>query len=158
MRGLEATASYQITPLNGRIPSVPLRGTYTYTDASFENSFDSKYGPWGDVEEGDKLPYLPEHQFALGIGVELSSWRANLDASYNSEMRTKASQGAMDPFSATDSFFVWDFSAEVELRRGFEVFGAVQNLTNNAYIVARRPYGARPSLPRTLVAGVQLDF
>ena len=158
VRGVEASASYQITPPDSRILSVPLRGTYTYTDASFENSFDSKYGPWGAVEEGDKLPYLPEHQFALGIGVELSSWGANLEASYNSEMRTKASQGAIDAFSATDGFFVWDFSAEVELHRGLEVFGAVQNLTNNAYIVARRPYGARPGLPRTLVAGVQLDF
>ena len=130
----------------------------TYTDASFENSFDSKYGPWGTVEEGDKLPYIPEHQFALGIGVELSSWRASLDASYNSQMRTTASQGPIDALIATDSFFVWDFSTEVDLRRGVAVFGAVQNLTNSAYIVARRPYGARPSLPRTLVAGVQLDF
>lgn len=158
VRGLEATASYQIALPDSPILSIPMRGTYTYTDASFENSFDSKYGPWGTVEEGDKLPYIPEHQFALGIGVELSSWRASLDASYNSQMRTTASQGPIDALIATDSFFVWDFSTEVDLRRGVAVFGAVQNLTNSAYIVARRPYGARPSLPRTLVAGVQLDF
>jgi Fe(3+) dicitrate transport protein len=34
---------------------------------------------------------------------------------------------------------------------------AVQNLTDARYIVARRPAGARPGLPRTIVAGARLN-
>jgi Fe(3+) dicitrate transport protein len=33
----------------------------------------------------------------------------------------------------------------------------VENLTDETYVVARRPAGARPGLPRTLMAGIRLE-
>ena len=38
------------------------------------------------------------------------------------------------------------------------IYLGVQNLTDNATIVARRPAGVRPGLPRTFVAGIWFDF
>ena len=43
-----------------------------------------------------------------------------------------------------------------DIAEKLRVFASIQNLTNNAYIVARRPAGARPGLPRTLMAGIKL--
>jgi Fe(3+) dicitrate transport protein len=33
-----------------------------------------------------------------------------------------------------------------------------RNLLDNAYIVARRPFGARPGAPRWVQAGMQITF
>ena len=118
----------------------------------------SSYAPWGHVEIGDKLPYLSAHQFAAGIGVARGSFSIDLEAVYNSTMRTDASQGSIDPLRSTDSFLVWNLSANVTLADQVAVFAGIENLTNDVYIVARRPAGARPALPRTLVAGLKLDF
>jgi Fe(3+) dicitrate transport protein len=34
----------------------------------------------------------------------------------------------------------------------------VRNVTDEAFIVARRPAGVRPGMPRTLLLGVRWDF
>ena len=38
------------------------------------------------------------------------------------------------------------------------LFASVQNLTDEEYNVAFRPAGARPGAPRTILAGVKLEF
>jgi Fe(3+) dicitrate transport protein len=156
--GLEAAARHDLASRLGWQIGLPIRLAYTYTHGSFQNSFQSDFEPWGDVEEGDNLPYLPEHQLSAGIGVERGDWRLGLGGSYNSAMRTDASHGPIDPARATDSFLVWDFTGEVRVGDHAVAYGGVENLTNNAYIVARRPAGVRPGLPRTVVAGLKLDF
>ena len=40
-----------------------------------------------------------------------------------------------DPLRPTDSFLVWDLSGEVKAYEHVALFGAVENLTNNAYII-----------------------
>ena len=42
--------------------------------------------------------------------------------------------------------------------RGCAHFVSVQNISDEAYIVARRPAGVRPGLPRTFVAGLKFDI
>jgi Fe(3+) dicitrate transport protein len=36
------------------------------------------------------------------------------------------------------------------------VFAGIQNITDERYVVARRPAGARPGLPRSIAVGVRL--
>ena len=155
--GLEAAARHDLAAPGWEV-ALPVRAAYTYTRGTFRNSFASDFGPWGDVEAGDRLPYLPEHQLAMGIGVDRGGWRLELGATYNSAMRTEASRGPVDPARATDSFLVWDFTGEVRINNHALAYAAIENLTDHAYIVARRPAGVRPGLPRTLVAGLKLDF
>ncbi|MCH7825064.1 MAG: TonB-dependent receptor [Acidobacteria bacterium] len=156
--GIEAATRFSGLQFDDWSVMVPVWATYTYTDATFQRSFVSSYAPWGHVEIGDKLPYLSAHQFAAGIGVARGSFSIDLEAVYNSTMRTDASQGSIDPLRSTDSFLVWNLSANVTLADQVAVFAGIENLTNDVYIVARRPAGARPALPRTLVAGLKLDF
>ena len=156
--GLEASGYSDLgQAFNSRF-GIPVRFAYTFTGGEFRNSFKSKFTPWGDVTSGDKLPYLPRHQFYASFGLEKARWRLGLGTNYISEMRTTAGRGPIPVSQATDAHLAFDLSGEYDLTaegKGPTLFLAVRNLTDQQYIVARRPAGARPGLPRTVMAGVK---
>ena len=159
--GLEAAVSYDLRDALGVGFGLPVQVSYTFTDTEFRNDFQSQFGPWGTVKAGDELPYVPRHQFFAGLGVQGSRWQADLSAHYLGRMRTRAGQGDLVPTLATDSAFVLDAMGEYALRGDvlggpLRVFAGVQNLADRRYVVGRHPAGARPGLPRTIVAGVKL--
>jgi Fe(3+) dicitrate transport protein len=134
---------------------IPLGLRYTWTnEAQFNSSFDSGYDPWGSVEAGDELPYIPEHQWRLSAGLEATQWRVNIAASYIGALRTKAGQGALDPHDSIDSHIVMDFIAAWEFTSKLSSYLKVDNLLDETYIAARRPAGVRPGLPRTAYLGL----
>jgi Fe(3+) dicitrate transport protein len=134
--------------------ALPLQIAYTVTDGEFRNAFDSAFGPWGDVVVGDKLPYLPPHQFYASLGVRARKWNAGFDTHWGSSMRTTAGQGSAPLLQRTDAYAVLNLSAEYELSQRASLFANLQNVANNRYIVARRPAGVRPGLPRLFMAGI----
>jgi len=154
--GLEVFFSYKIAEGSSGRLRLPLQVSYTLTDAEFLTSFRSEFEEWGEVEKGDKLPYLPRHQLYASVAVEDARWLAGFNAHYNSRMRTTAGQGTILAAEGTDSFFVVNLFGEVDLGKNIRAFANLQNLTDASYIVARRPAGARPGLPRTLMMGVKL--
>jgi Fe(3+) dicitrate transport protein len=154
--GLEASASYDFG--NGGELAVPASVSYTYTRAEFRESFNSSFEEWGNVTAGDRLPYLPEHLVHAEIGLVAERWRVNLAANYLDEMRTEAGTGAIPAGEGTDSALVWDLSAALRVHDQVEFYARLENLTDETYIVARRPAGARPGQPRTAFAGVRLTF
>ena len=90
--------------------------------------------------------------------METARWRLAVEANAISRMRTKAGQGPIPRLEATDGYLVFSLSGEYDLKaekRGVSLFLSVRNLTNQAYITARRPAGARPGLPRTLMGGIK---
>jgi Fe(3+) dicitrate transport protein len=134
---------------------IPLGLRYTWTnEAQFNSSFDSGYDPWGSVEAGDELPYIPEHQWRLSAGLEATQWRINIAASYIGALRTKAGQDALDPLYSIDSHVVMDFIASWEFTSKLSSYLKVDNLLDETYIAARRPAGVRPGLPRTAYLGL----
>jgi len=157
--GLELLAEFDPLAAGGGSLSLPIRITYTFTDAEFRTSFDSGFEPWGSVEIGEKLPYIAPHQLLLAAGLVHSRWYANVDVRVQSAMRTVAGQGRIPVGEGTDSYAVLGLQAEYELTRrlGWSVFVAVENLTDAAYIVARRPAGPRPGLPRTVSLGIRVN-
>lgn len=136
--------------------TLPLRLAYTYTSAEFGTSFSSTFDPWGDVEAGDELPYVPRHQLHATVGAARDGWSAELTMNHVGATRTTAGQGVIPEAEGTDSYTVWGLHAEVEVAPRMSIFGGIQNLTDAAYVVARRPAGARPGLPRTLLAGIRI--
>ena len=106
----------------------------------------------------DELPYLPKHQLFVGFGVESERLALDFSANYVSRMRTRAGQGPLPDARATNAHFVLNLAGEYELPLGMRVFANVQNLTDLSYVVARRPAGARPGLPRTVMVGVRFDL
>jgi Fe(3+) dicitrate transport protein len=154
--GLEAAASWTAPVVPGRLV-LPVRVAYTFTSAEFRNNFQSQYGPWGTVVTGDALPYVPRHQLNASVDLDRVVWRARLDATYVSQMRTVAGQGAMDPTRSTDAHLVLGLSGEYSLGQSAALFASVQNLTDRTYVVSRHPAGVRPGLPRLLMAGLKFN-
>ena len=73
-------------------------------------------------------------------------------------MRTVAGQGEILNGFKTDSYLVLDMSSEYSLSREVSVFGSIKNMTDQSYIVARRPAGLRPGLPRAFTIGMKAQF
>ena len=150
--GLELSAFAQ--PRWGSI-DVPLSIRYTWTaEAEFRESFESSYDPWGDVEAGDQLPYIPEHQFRAQAGLAAQKWRINLAANYVDEVRTVAGQGAFIPEQSIGSYVVWDLLGSWQFTDELSAYIKVDNLFDETYAVARRPAGLRPGLPQTAYLGL----
>ena len=155
--GVEAAVDVELSRYVPFPLRLPVRVAYTFNRGGFLTSFESGYGPWGEVSEGDRLPYLPEHLFSGRLGVEDAWWKVALSWNGASAMRTEAGRGAIPEGTGADRFTVFTLSGEVSLGSRSTVYGAVQNLTDERYVVSRRPAGARPGLPRTLFLGFRVS-
>ena len=154
VKGLEAQASYALQL--GSV-QVPLTLVYTYTNAEFKSSFVGK-SVWGEVNKGDKLPNLPEHQLMLNAGISLDNGiGANLRLSWRDDTCATA---ACAEFEAVDAFYALDLSAYYDWNPRTRFYVNVDNLTDNdGDIVSRQPKaGARGQKPRTVLAGVSFHF
>lgn len=150
--GLELSTGYDWHAGSLRMP-VSLE--YTWTDtAEFKSAFDSDFGPWGDVQVGDELPYIPEHQLRLSGGLVGQKWRFNVSASYISDIRTTAGQGPMIDAESIEARVVWDMIAAWDFTSKLSSYVKVDNLFDETYNAARRPAGSRPGLPRSAFLGL----
>jgi Fe(3+) dicitrate transport protein len=150
--GLEATAGGErkLGPLR-----LPVKLTYTFNHSEFQTSFVSGNAQWGSVEKGDELPYLPAHQLAANVGLGGERWETALAARYTSAMRDFASQGMLAPQDRTESATVLDFAGNVQLWKHAKLYTTVNNIFDQANIVSRRPFGARPGAPRMVIMGIK---
>lgn len=157
--GMEALLSYRFSELGNTKLSLPVRFAYTWTaKAEFDTSFVSGFSPWGAVEAGDELPYIPKHQFQIAADLAGLQWQAGLNINYVDQTRTVAGQGAIEGNQRTDAHWLLDFAGNYRLTDGFELFGRIDNLLDNDYAVARRPAGLRPGKPRTAIVGFRVKL
>lgn len=150
--GLEVSTGYNLASDRFTFP-FSLKYTWT-TEAEFKNAFDSGFDPWGEVEIGDELPYIPEHQLRLTAGLEDERFNVNLAANYVGKMRSKAGQGAFLAGETVDSHVVVDFVGAFSITQNLATYVKIDNLLDETYIAARRPAGVRPGLPRTAYVGL----
>jgi len=137
---------------------MPFTLVYTYTDATFKSDFDSDFDAWGEVEAGDKLPYISAHQMSFSLGLENKTFGITFSGKYVDEMRTEAGQGNDDSQTMTDSQFILDLGGSFELSKNMSVFANATNLTNQINVVAMRPAGLRPGMPRAFNIGIKAIF
>ncbi len=154
--GIELTSGY-VFPLLGHL-TMPIDLTYTYTDSAFQNSFESGFSQWGNVIEGDNLPYLPQNQVRLGFGLESTHWSLTFAAKFIDAMFESPAQGAKQAGDYVPAYTTYDISANWELSDRLSVKLIGENLSDKQVIVARRPFGARPNQPRSVKAGVTYAF
>jgi len=157
--GIEFSIGYDAAPaLNFSNISLPINFNYTYTKAEFQNDFVSSFDEWGSVTAGDQLPYIPEHQFFVSTGVVAPKWEMHVAGKFVDEMRTQAGSGSIPSGQGTDPHFIVDLAGEYEILDNTRLFGTVDNIFDTEYVAARRPAGARPGKPMTLLAGVKFEF
>lgn len=150
--GLEFTLSHEFSW--GNNTSIPLQISYTWMDARFESDIaDSAF--FGDVSSGDPVPYIPDNQLFVSLGIEHGPWSGYLSGSYVDAVCTMASCG---PFQVTDSSTILDLGVHYQVNNNLELFTIAENLAGQLRISGRQPYGARPGKDRSWTLGARLDF
>lgn len=151
-KGIEFECAWDPLVRSEGIWSLPIRASYTYTDARFMEAFESDFEPWGTVTTGDRLPYLAPHTAALSATLTRTQFHLDLATRYTAAMRTSPGT-APDPF-ATDPVLLLDAGLRVDLTPHLQARLSAANLLNTVYAAARRPYGLRPGAPRMLRAAL----
>jgi Fe(3+) dicitrate transport protein len=137
---------------------LPLSFVYTYTKWYFDSSFDSEFDGWGSVNEGDELPYMPNNQLAVNAALIHNRFELSVSSKYVDPMRTVPGQGEVVVNESTDTQFVVDLGINIQLIDHIRFFGQVKNIFDSTYMVARRPAGIRPGMPRSFQAGIKASF
>lgn len=152
--GMEAVAGHR-HPVGG---DVELAGevTYTYTYGAFRTDFRSGFPQYGDVDTGDRLPYVPEHQGSLRLEMFHPRLTVSLAGNLRGPMRDAAGQGEIAPRALVPTALVWDLAVEVPVVRRVTLYGQIQNLADVVTLESFRPFGARPGAPFRAIAGVRV--
>ncbi len=155
--GLEAYVDAEVElPLDLTLPG---RLAYTFTHARFDTSFNSSDPIFGDVAEGDVIPYIPEHQVSGSVGLEHRLVGGSVAGTYVTAMREAA--GAVDEeperFAVTDASFLLDASVYARPFDFLKVYVTGRNLLDMAYVASNRPYGARPGAPFSFQIGTKVE-
>jgi Fe(3+) dicitrate transport protein len=150
--GLEARLEHRLELADGW--SMPVALAWTWTDSEFDTDI-ADPGFFGDAEAGDPLPYLPDHQGSVSVGLARDNLNLWLRGNYQDETCVQPSCGR---FLETDSSLTFDLSGSWQWRPGVEFYAVAQNLTDEEDILGRQPYGARPGKPQALKAGVRWAF
>jgi Fe(3+) dicitrate transport protein len=152
VQGIEFTLQTELAQFHTL--RVPLNVTYTIIDSQFDTGIaDTDF--FGDVSAGDSIPYIPENQGQVTIGLEGANWNVYLNGVYVDEVCTRASCGE---FEKTDSNFTVDLSGSYMLSDELRLYAKVENISEEEDIVGRQPYGARPNKSRTFSLGAQYRF
>jgi Fe(3+) dicitrate transport protein len=171
IQGIEFSAEYHFVPskLNHPEFKIPVRLTYTFTDARFDETFVNGGGDWGTgtINEGDMIPFITPHLGMLSVGVEHKKFNAMVSGRYAGLTRTTPGQnevtvpGSNENFSdvnAIEAYTILDLSANYHFNKMWTVYTTVNNLTNNRRIVANLPQGYRPAMPFAMNLGVKINL
>ena len=145
--------------VDGRIPlphGLQAEFNLTYTDAEFKSNIGAT-DLFGEVEDGDPLPYTPRRQGQVNLSWEgaVQGKESNLQLAVTYVENTCVTPRCDE---RTDSLFSVDFKASVDVYTGLQLYAKATNLFDKRTIVARQPHGVRPNQPRTLLLGVHFDF
>ncbi|MEX0730043.1 MAG: TonB-dependent receptor [Aquisalimonadaceae bacterium] len=156
--GLEALALYDLGAARGLGMNIPLSIAYTWTQTEFKEAGDFGYAPWGDVQRGDELPQVPEHQITASAGVINGPWAGNVAVNYVAAARATAGSGSIPRDDKLESRVLVDVAGEYAFTDNVKAFGSVENLLDEEYVAGWRPAGARPGMPRTFWAGMKVRY
>ena len=150
--GLEVDASWV---LQRNAVNYPIAITYTSTDATFDNSFDSDY--FGVVASGDDVPYIPSSVLAISAGfITDSGWSGYMRMADHGSSCSTAACGA---FENIEAYSYIDLSLRKRVNESLDVYGVLENATDNEDIAARAPKnGARSQKPQTFKVGFSYKF
>ena len=157
VKGFELLLNYDLLDNNSKF-SLPITFGYTYTDASFLNSFGSDEDLWGTVESGDELPYIAKHQFNTSISLEHDKFELHLNGRQNGAFRTVAGTETINTSNGVTSNFIVDFSGKYHIKNNLSVTGMLLNALDKTYAVSKVPAGLIPGHPFGIYGGIEFRF
>ncbi|MEM8983707.1 MAG: TonB-dependent receptor [Pseudomonadota bacterium] len=150
--GLELSVQHTFRT-NGEL-RFPVSLALTVIDAEFDSDIaDTDF--FGDVTAGDPLPYIPDTQGLLSVGAETDRWSALLSVNFVDATCVRAS---CESFEATEAFSQIDMAGRYLVNERVTLTATVENVSDEADIVGRTPYGARPNKRRTTTLGLRYSF
>lgn len=149
--GLEVLLQSNV--VNNQNLTIPFSLSYTLTNAKFLSDFGSTQDIWGEVRNGDRIPYIPQHMLNTSVGFQANKWEFYLNAKYNGEFSTVAN-GAIE----IPSYLIFDISMGYKLSSKMTLKSRVLNLFDEKYAVSRAPAGLRPGHPFGVYAGFDFKF
>ncbi len=152
--GLEFAARKDFNLKNIKFPTSL---SYTYTVAKFSSSAESTNAEWGigTINDGDPMPYVPEHKASASFGLERNRFLTQLNFSWTGKMPDQAVSLGRKNIS---SHGVIDWVLKYNYAKKSNAFMKIDNIINNKYAVSLRPYGIRPGKPRMITFGVKQNF
>ena len=76
--------------------SMPLSASYTFTQGTFDEDFESSDPIFGDALAGDFIPYVPEHQAWVELALNHELFGFAVSGAYTSKMRDAPGQQPLD--------------------------------------------------------------
>jgi outer membrane receptor protein involved in Fe transport len=113
---------------------------YAYTDATFRTAFllGSQNNPFADengqvqVRPGNRLPGIPQHRLKFGLQYDLTpDWTVGTTGIASSGRVLQGDGSNQNP--TTGSYVVLNLNTSYQVTKAVELFGLVQNLTNEKY-------------------------
>lgn len=158
--GIELLLNYDLLSGAGASKKLrlPLTISYTYTDAKFTSDFESDDSVFGEVMDGDQVPYIAQNQFNITAALENSVFNISLSGRFTDEFRTEAGSGQIQGGQLIGSNFIMDIAARYFYSERVTIFTNVINLLDTEYEVARLPAGLRPGAPFMINAGIGYSF
>lgn len=160
-QGIEFASVIDFGKLLAQQYSLQLQLMATYIDAQFAADRFVAQGNDTLNISGNRTPYAPEWLLTAALSFEHKSGLAlRLSANHVGEQygdilnRTVATANGQEGKIA--AYTVLDLTALYAINQRFSVNVAVKNLTNERYMVSRRPQGIRVGLPTFISAGVDI--
>ena len=162
-QGLELSARVDRTPLPGTRALAYFHTAYTWVPvAEFRGvRYGGVSGAGSTRITGNRLPYAPEHLFTAGFGythgngVDVNAEAVLMGDQFGDDLNT-VTPSADGQRGLLPGFVLWNAAANVPLR-SFTLFATVKNLFDRTAIVDRSR-GILPTAPRTVIAGVKVNF
>ena len=167
--GLELQLGYDFGAANGAGYSLPVTFGITLTEAEFGSGASSADGEsiFSGAQSGNAVPYIPEVQFHVGVGLEVGKYRIALDGTYVGDTNASGANasgpynraGAFDSrYGEVPSYFIADLTVQCQISDTTKVFATARNLFDEEYVVSRLPQGARPGMPQSFLVGIEAQF
>jgi len=153
--GIEAGTQINYPQLFSRIDDWHFSTNYTYLNARFLSGFDSldplDHDQIARVDQGDKIPGIPEHVFKATIGVDL--WQKlslALDGRYSGDQVFRGDEANNNP--KLSGYWVFNARAEYKFTENVALFGKLDNIFDNNYN-SFGVYGDASSIPGNFGTG-----
>ena len=162
--GFEGSLSYDPLESSDIDLSMPLYVTATWTNAEFDSDLAGGGGDgiYAGATDGAEIPYVPDFQLAVGIGLETETWGVNLDLTYHTETFGTANNFS-DPTNSAregkiDDLLLLDLSGYYQMNESVKLIGGISNLTDERGIVSRVPRGPRTNIGRHYWIGAEINY
>ena len=156
--GVEVLLNYDILKNSSEKLRLPVSVSYTLTDTKFLSSFESDTDIFGEVTEGDEIPYIAKNQFNLNLGLEHEKFSLNMGLRYTDAFRTQAGTGTIPANQKVDFNYVIDLSGRYFYNKHLTFSSNIINLLDETYAVSRVPAGLRPGHPFGINFSVAYGF